>query len=62
MKILRKNLITKFLKIITLIIIIFSNSTAFAFTDPNHIDDFDISGVETISTSVKLVQMVRQCL
>ena len=46
-------MITKFLKIITLIIIIFSNSTAFAFTDPNHIDDFDISGVETISTSVK---------
>ena len=29
------------------------STNAFAFTDPNHVDDFDISGVETISTSVK---------
>ena len=25
----------------------------FAFTDPNHVDDFDVSGVETIPTTVK---------
>ena len=36
-----------------LFLIIFLHLKAFAFTDPNHIDDFDISGVETISTSVK---------
>ncbi len=40
-------------KIIFIIIFLHLNTNAFAFTDPNHVDDFDISGVETISTSVK---------
>ncbi len=43
--------LTKFISY--LFLIIFLHLKAFAFTDPNHIDDFDISGVETISTSVK---------
>ena len=40
-------------KIIFILIFLHLNTNAFAFTDPNHVDDFDISGVETISTSVK---------
>tara|TARA_B100001173_G_scaffold308527_1_gene318964 strand:+ start:202 stop:2322 length:2121 start_codon:yes stop_codon:yes gene_type:complete len=40
-------------KIIFILIFFNLNINAFAFTDPNHVDDFDISGVETISTSVK---------
>ena len=36
-----------------LFLYLFLNVKAFAFTDPNHIDDFDISGVETIPTTVK---------
>jgi len=44
----------KLIKKIIFILIFFNlNINAFAFTDPNHVDDFDISGVETISTSVK---------
>ena len=31
----------------------FLNVKAFAFTDPNHVDDFDFSASETISTTVK---------
>ena len=40
-------------KIIFILFFLHLNINAFAFTDPNHVDDFDISGVETISTSVK---------
>ncbi len=40
-------------KIIFIVIFLHLNINAFAFTDPNHVDDFDISGVETISTTVK---------
>ena len=34
-------------------IFLFLSVKAFAFTDPNNVDEFDISGVETISTTVK---------
>ena len=40
-------------KIFFIIIFLFSNVNAFAFTDPNHVDDFDFSAFETISTTVK---------
>ena len=47
-------LIIGFIKKITFIIIFLSlNVNAFAFTDPNHVDDFDFSAFETISTTVK---------
>ena len=36
-----------------LFLYLFLSVKAFAFTDPNHIDDFDVSGVETIPTTVK---------
>ena len=39
-------------KIFFIIIFLFLNVNAFAFTDPNNVDDFDISD-ETISTTVK---------
>ena len=39
-------------KIFFIIIFLFFNVNAFAFTDPNNVDDFDISD-ETISTTVK---------
>ena len=40
-------------KIFFIIIFLFLNVNAFAFTDPNHVDDFDFSAFETISTTVK---------
>ena len=40
-------------KIFFIIIFLFLNVNAFEFTDPNNVDEFDISGVETISTTVK---------
>ncbi len=44
----------KIFKLIFLLsLFLFLSVKAFAFTDPNHVDDFDISGVEEISTSVK---------
>ena len=36
-----------------LFLFLFLGVKAFAFTDPNHIDDFDVGGVETIPTTVK---------
>ena len=36
-----------------LFLMFFLNVKAFAFTDPNHVDDFDFSAFETISTTVK---------
>ena len=36
-----------------LFLLLFLNVKAFAFTDPNHVDDFDFSASETISTTVK---------
>ena len=42
-----------FKPIFLLFLFLFFSVKAFAFTDPNHIDDFDISGVETIPTTVK---------
>ncbi len=42
-----------FKPIFLLFLYLFLSVKAFAFTDPNHIDDFDVSGVETIPTTVK---------
>ena len=39
--------------ILYLFLMLFLNVKAFAFTDPSHIDDFDFSASETISTTVK---------
>ena len=39
--------------ILYLFLMLFLNFKAFAFTDPNHVDDFDFSASETISTTVK---------
>ncbi len=36
-----------------LFLYLFLSVKAFAFTDPNHVDDFDFSAFETISTTVK---------
>ncbi len=36
-----------------LFLFLFFSVKSFAFTDPNNVDEFDISGVETISTTVK---------
>ena len=40
-------------KIIFILFFLHLNINAFAFTDPNHVDDLDVSGVETIPTTVK---------
>ena len=42
-------------KIFFIIIFLFSNVNAFAFTDPNNVDNFDISD-EITSTTVKFSQ------